>query len=156
MKIYSFEQMGDHQVHQTPFMKIHLESDRCPNLSNLVLTTQWIETEEDCRRVLQHLGQEAGMGHLTGIELVMLLGRVEECATQIAMKLRTQNGNFVPSSYLSSIFNEFAQSEIKWRTHKGEPECPLHLDVWAQFPNLKSAIVASALESMETGRGFFA
>lgn len=154
MKIIELATHGDHKVYELPFMKIHLEPDLCPNVSNLLLTSQWIETEEDCRRVLSHLGQECGAGHLSGISLILLLERVDDVLTGIVQKKLMADESFEPRRFMHSVYQEFMKADITWREKRGIVDCNIHPDAWVQYPELETKIAESFLHSIESGYGF--
>jgi hypothetical protein len=154
MKIFDLETQGDHKVYELPFMKIHLEHDLCPNVSNLLLTSQWVETEEDCKRIMSHLGQECGAGHLSGISLILLLERVDDVLTGIVQKKLMANESIEPRRFLSSIYQEFMKADIAWREKRGKVDCSIHPDLWEQYPEINTKIANSFLDSIESGSGF--
>lgn len=154
MKIFDFKTQGDRKVYELPFMKIHLENDLCPNASNLLLTSQWVETEDDCRRLMRHLGQESGVGHLSGSSLILLLERVDNVLTSIVSRKLTNKESFDPRAYLFSFYEDFMKSELDWRRKRGTTDCEIHPDVFEQYPDLKSKIVEGILESIESGQVF--
>lgn len=110
MKIIDLETQGDHNVYKFPFLKIHLEHSLCPNVLNLLMTSQWDETQEDCKRILSELGQECGVGHLTGIDLILLFERVNEVLTDIVRKNLVAQETIESEKFLQSTLEEVYES----------------------------------------------
>lgn len=154
MKIFDLETQGDHKVYELPFLKIHLERDLCPNVSNLLMTSQWVETEEDCKRILSHVGQECGAGHLEGVSLILLLERVDDVLTGIVREKLVAQESIEPKDFLHSAYEEFIKAETTWREKRGKVDCNIHPDVWEQNPKLKAKLANSLLDSINSGNGF--
>lgn len=152
MKILDFSKEGDRLLYKTPQIRMYLPENRCGNISMLLLLTQWIETEVDCRTVLKLLGREASLGHISHFELILLFDRVDVCLEKLFRLRQADHVQITKDQFMCNIYEEFFLEAELVRADVRMDLCDNLISVWDVIPDLGQRVVEDMKIAREISR----
>ena len=152
MKIFDYKRENGLQIYETPFIRVPLADHRCRNLAMLLLLTQWIQTERDCRIALRLIGRELGLGHLTNYELILLLDRVDVELEELFQVSRIQEPGASRDRFMRSFYSEFVNADLDARNLPKTEVCAEVQNVWEVLPDLMHRIIKMMKDAREISR----